>query len=84
MSELGLMVLKSSNKKKWEIFSHKMFLLMINPFYSKTGGMQAEKCEQVKMVLTIVCGIYLIIVESLKGLKSEITIEKKSLLWYTL
>lgn len=42
---------------------------MINPFYSKTGGMQAEKCEQVKMVLTIVCGIYLIIVESLKGLK---------------
>ena len=22
MSELGLMVLKSSNKKKWEIFSH--------------------------------------------------------------
>lgn len=57
---------------------------MINHFYSKTGGMQAEKCEQVKMVLTIVCGIYLIIVESLKGLKSEITIEKKSLLWYTL
>lgn len=57
---------------------------MINPFYSITGGMQAEKCEQVKMVLTIVCGIYLIIVEFLKGLKSEITIEKKSLLWYTL
>lgn len=51
---------------------------MINPFYSKTGGMQAEKCEQVKMVLTIVCGIYLIIVESLKGLKSEITIEKRA------
>ena len=40
---------------------------MINPFYSKTGGMQAEKCEQVKMVLTIVCGWYLIIVESLNG-----------------
>ena len=29
--------------------------------------MQAEKCGQAKMVLTIVCGWYLMIVESLNG-----------------
>lgn len=42
--------------------------MMIKLFYSQTGGMQAEKCGQVKMVLTIVCGWYLIIVESLNGI----------------
>lgn len=41
--------------------------MMIKLFYSQTGGMQAEKCGQVKRVLTIVCGWYLIIVESLNG-----------------
>ena len=33
MSELGLMVLKSSNKKKWEIFSH--FFLFLPLYYHK-------------------------------------------------
>lgn len=42
--------------------------MMIKPFYSQTGGMQAEKCGQVKRVLTIFCGWYLIIVESLNGI----------------
>lgn len=41
--------------------------MMIKLFYSQTGGMQAEKCGQVKRVLTIVCDWYLIIVESLNG-----------------
>ena len=35
MSELGLMVLKSSNKKKWEIFSH--FFLFLPLYYHKMG-----------------------------------------------
>lgn len=41
MSELGLMALKSSNKKKWEIFSHfflfSTFILPQNGHFFKNG-----------------------------------------------